>query len=57
MKLLTSIAAMQCVERGLVTLDEDVRPILHELEDLDVIVGVKDGTVHCRRSSSSVDQL
>ncbi|KAI0912699.1 beta-lactamase/transpeptidase-like protein [Ustulina deusta] len=40
-KLMTSIAAMQCVERGLVTLDEDVRPVLHELQDIDIIK--KDG--------------
>lgn len=36
-KLLTTIAALQCVERGLVTLDEDVRPIVHELQDLDIL--------------------
>jgi hypothetical protein len=28
---------MQCVERGLVTLDEDARPIVHELRDLDIL--------------------
>ncbi len=38
---MTSIAAMQCVEHGLVTLDEDVRPVLHELQDIDIIK--KDG--------------
>ncbi|KAI1822942.1 beta-lactamase/transpeptidase-like protein [Xylaria intraflava] len=42
-KLMTSIAAMQCVERGLVTLDEDVRPILHELQDIDIIKATGDG--------------
>ncbi|KAI0205348.1 beta-lactamase/transpeptidase-like protein [Astrocystis sublimbata] len=36
-KLMTSIAAMQCVERGLIALDEDVRPILNELQDIDII--------------------
>jgi hypothetical protein len=30
-KLVTTIAAMQCVERGLVTLDRDVRSIVPEL--------------------------
>ncbi|KUI52858.1 Acyltransferase LovD [Cytospora mali] len=41
-KLLTSIAAMQCVERGLVSLDQDVRPILHELQNLDIIQAMAD---------------
>lgn len=36
-KLLTTIAAMQCVEQGLVSLDVDVRQVVHELQDLDII--------------------
>jgi CubicO group peptidase (beta-lactamase class C family) len=38
-KLLTTIAALQCVERGLWTLDADVSPILHELKDMDILTG------------------
>ncbi|KAK6612016.1 transesterase [Botrytis cinerea] len=40
-KLLTSISALQCVERGQFTLDEDVSRILPELklEDLDILQG------------------
>ena len=38
-KLLTSIAALQCVERGQITLDEDVTPILPELAQLSVLEG------------------
>jgi CubicO group peptidase (beta-lactamase class C family) len=36
-KLLTTIAALQCVERGLLTLDADVSPILHELKDTGIL--------------------
>ncbi|KAF2089470.1 beta-lactamase/transpeptidase-like protein [Saccharata proteae CBS 121410] len=38
-KLLTSIAAMQCVERGQLHLDEPVYGVLPELKSLDVIHG------------------
>lgn len=36
-KLFTTIAAMQCVERGLVTLDEDLRSIMTAFADLDIV--------------------
>ncbi|KAE9395560.1 beta-lactamase [Gymnopus androsaceus JB14] len=32
-KLVTSVAAMQCVERGLIGLDDDVKPLVPEMED------------------------
>ena len=35
-KLMTSIAALQCVERGHFTLDEDVTRLLPELRDIEV---------------------
>lgn len=38
-KLMTSIAAMQCVERGLVTLDTDVAEILPELAAQGILTG------------------
>lgn len=38
-KLMTSIAAMQCVECGLVTLDTDVAEILPELADQGILTG------------------
>lgn len=41
-KLMTSIAAMQCVERGQVGLSDDVAEILPELAALPVIQGVDD---------------
>ncbi|KAI9738957.1 MAG: hypothetical protein M1818_005271 [Claussenomyces sp. TS43310] len=43
-KLLTSIATMQHVQRGLFTLDEDIRPILQELNDLDTPKGIDEIT-------------
>jgi len=36
-KFITHIAALQCVEQGLITLDEPVYPNLHELESLSVL--------------------
>ncbi len=36
-KLLTSIAALQCVERGLLQLDEDVVRVLPEFKDIEII--------------------
>lgn len=42
-KLLTSIAALQCVERGQFSLDEDVTRLLPELKDISVLTGFEDG--------------
>ena len=36
-KLMTAIAILQCVERGLFDLDEDVARILPELKTLEII--------------------
>ena len=38
-KLLTTIAALQCVERGLVTLDEDTAAHLPELARQKILTG------------------
>ena len=43
-KLMTSIAAMQCVERGLVTLDTDVAEILPELAAQGILTGFDEAT-------------
>lgn len=43
-KLMTSIAAMQCVERNLVTLDTDVAEILPELAAQGILVGFDEAT-------------
>lgn len=36
---MTSIAALQSVERGLVALDDDVSGVLHEFKDIEIITG------------------
>lgn len=41
-KLITSIAAMQCVERGLLKLDDDVSEILPELKGLQILTGFEE---------------
>jgi len=38
-KLMTCIAVMQCVERGLLDLDADVTPILPEVKAMDLLTG------------------
>ncbi|KAG9247077.1 beta-lactamase/transpeptidase-like protein [Calycina marina] len=38
-KLMTSIAALQCVERGLISLDDDVSKVLTDLKDLEILTG------------------
>lgn len=43
-KLMTAIAAVQCVKRGQFTLDEDVTRLLPELKDIDILKGFEDGT-------------
>jgi CubicO group peptidase (beta-lactamase class C family) len=43
-KLVTSIAAMQCVERGQLTLDGDVTDILPELKDIEILTGFDQGS-------------
>ena len=41
-KLMTAIAALQCVERGMLSLDKDVTDILPELKDIEVRTPSKD---------------
>jgi CubicO group peptidase (beta-lactamase class C family) len=38
-KLFTTVAAMQCVEKGLITLDEDISRILPEWSSPDILTG------------------
>jgi CubicO group peptidase (beta-lactamase class C family) len=38
-KLITSIAVMQCIERGLLKLDQDVVTILPEWKDVQILKG------------------
>ena len=41
---MSAIAALQCVERGQFTLDEDVTRLLPELKDIEILKGFEDGT-------------
>ncbi|KAF5332035.1 hypothetical protein D9758_014589 [Tetrapyrgos nigripes] len=41
-KLMTSIAALQLVEKGLVDLDEDITRVLHEWKDAKILTGFDD---------------
>lgn len=41
-KLITTIAALQCVERGQLKLDDDVSPILHEYKDIKILIGFEE---------------
>ena len=38
-KIITSVMAMQCVERGIVGLDESVKRLLPEVGDMKVLTG------------------
>jgi CubicO group peptidase (beta-lactamase class C family) len=42
-KLIGTIAAMQCVERGQLKLDEDVTTILPELKGIQILTGFEKG--------------
>ncbi|PLB48495.1 beta-lactamase/transpeptidase-like protein [Aspergillus steynii IBT 23096] len=43
-KIITTIAALQCIERGQFGLDDDVSTILVELQDLKIITGFDEST-------------
>ncbi|OBT71565.1 hypothetical protein VF21_09579 [Pseudogymnoascus sp. 05NY08] len=43
-KLMTTIAAMQCVERGQIQLDDDVSTVLTELKDIQILTGFNEET-------------
>lgn len=42
-KLMGTIAALQCVERGLLKLDDDISPILPELGEFQILKGFEKG--------------
>jgi hypothetical protein len=43
-KLMTAIAALQCVERGQFTLDEDITRLIPEFKDVEILKGFEEGT-------------
>lgn len=43
-KLLSTVAAMQCVERGQLELDTDVTSVLYELKGRQILTGFEEST-------------
>ncbi|APA11716.1 hypothetical protein SS1G_05195 [Sclerotinia sclerotiorum 1980 UF-70] len=43
-KLVTSIAALRCVEQGQIGLDDDLSPVLTEFKDIQILEGFETGT-------------
>jgi len=39
---MTTVAALQCVERGLLRLDADITDVLPELKDIDILLEMDD---------------
>ncbi|KJZ73753.1 hypothetical protein HIM_06871 [Hirsutella minnesotensis 3608] len=52
-KLSTAVATLIAVERGLVTLDQNVRDIVPELSEIDVLEGFDDSGAPCLRKCTS----
>lgn len=54
-KLMTTVAAMQTVERGLIALDDDISNILHEWKDTEILDGFDEsGKPILRKSKNKV---
>ena len=53
-KLATSVAAMQCVERGLIGLDDDVTDVLPELKNAQIFAGIEDGNPVMKKVQNTV---
>ncbi|MCJ1360488.1 MAG: hypothetical protein MMC33_010493 [Icmadophila ericetorum] len=53
-KLQTSIACLQCIEKGLFTLDDDVTKWLHEFRDSEIITGFEDGKPQMKKATKAM---
>lgn len=54
-KLMTSVAAMQCVERGLIGLDDDVSAVLTSWKGAEVLEGIgEDGKPILRKAKKKI---
>lgn len=53
-KLATSVAAMQCVERGLIGLEDDVSVVLPELKDAQIFTGIVDGKPALKKAQNTI---
>jgi CubicO group peptidase (beta-lactamase class C family) len=54
-KLVTAIACMIAVEQGLITLDENVREIVPELGEVEVLIGFEEGEAPRKPITKRVD--
>lgn len=41
---MTAISVLQCVEKGLLNLDDDISTVLPEFKDPEILLGFEDGT-------------
>jgi CubicO group peptidase (beta-lactamase class C family) len=53
-KIATSVAAMQCVERGLIGLEDDVSVLLPELKDVQIFTGLEDGKPVLKKAQNTI---
>jgi CubicO group peptidase (beta-lactamase class C family) len=54
-KLMTTIAALQCVERGQIGLDDVVSTVLPELKEKEIITGIKeDGSLAYKKAENAI---
>ena len=51
---MASIAAIQCVERGRIALDDDVSAILTELKDIQILTGLRDGGPIIKKAETKI---
>jgi hypothetical protein len=53
-KIATSVATMQCVERGLIGLEDDVSLLLPELKDIQIFTGIEDGKPVLKKAQNTI---
>ena len=53
-KLITSVSAMQLVEKGQIKLDDDVGKFVPQLSDMEIVTGVEDGQLKMRKQSKPI---
>jgi CubicO group peptidase (beta-lactamase class C family) len=53
-KLATSVAVMQCVEGGLIGLEDDVSVLLPELKNVQIFAGIEDGKPVLKKAKNTI---
>lgn len=52
---MTSVAVLQGVEKGQLSLEDDVSTTIHELKDMDILIGIdRDGTPRLKKASRKI---